>query len=102
MGSKTENRRSYRRKTIAPISFLESSVDKGPATVTNVSKDGLYMNTEKPLAVGDRLNFVLRLPTGHHKPLKVGGKVTRIDEYGMGILFEDLNSKDRYRIVEYW
>ncbi len=101
MGSKAENRRSYRRRTIAPISFLEASVDNGPATVTNVSKDGLYMNTERPLAIGDRLNFVLRLPTGHHKPLKVGGKVTRIDEYGMGILFEDLNSKDRYRISEY-
>jgi ubiquinone/menaquinone biosynthesis C-methylase UbiE len=101
LGSKAENRRSYRRRTIAPISFLEASGDKGPAIVTNVSKDGLYMNTEQPLAVGDRLNFALRLPTGHHKPLKVGGRVTRIDEYGMGILFEDLNSKDRYRIGEY-
>ena len=101
LGSKAENRRSYRRRTIAPISFLEASVDNGSATVTNVSKDGLYMNIERPLAVGDRLNFVLRLPTGHHKPLKVGGKVTRIDECGMGILFEDLNSKDRYRIGEY-
>jgi len=101
LGSRAENRRSYRRRTIAPISFLEAAADKGQATVTNVSKDGLYMNTERPLAVGDRLNFVLRLPTGHHKPLKVGGKVTRIDQDGMGILFEDLNSKDRHRIGEY-
>jgi ubiquinone/menaquinone biosynthesis C-methylase UbiE len=101
LGRKEENRRSYRRRTIAPVSFLRASVDKRPATVTNVSKDGLYMNTERPLAVGDRLNFMLRLPTEHRKPLKVGGKVTRIDEYGMGILFEDLNSKDRYRIGEY-
>lgn len=100
LGSKEENRRAYRRRTIAQLSFLERSVDE-PATATNVSKDGLYMNTERPLAVGDRLNFTLRLPTGHHKPLKVGGKVARIDEDGMGILFEDLNSKDRYRISEY-
>ena len=101
LGRKKENRRSYRRKTIAPVSFLRAPVDKGPATVTNVSKDGLFMNTERPLTVGDRLNFVLRLPTGHRKPLKVGGKVTRIDKYGMGIVFEDLNSKDRSRIGEY-
>jgi ubiquinone/menaquinone biosynthesis C-methylase UbiE len=100
LGSKEENRRAYRRSTIAQVSFRERSVDE-PATVTNVSKDGLYMNTDKPLAVGDRLNFTLRLPTEPHKPLKVGGRVARIDEYGMGILFEDLNSKDRYRIGEY-
>jgi ubiquinone/menaquinone biosynthesis C-methylase UbiE len=100
LGSKEENRRAYRRKTIAQLSFLERSADE-PATVTNVSKDGLYMNTERPLTVGDRLNFTLRLPTGHHKPLKVGGKVARIDEDGMGILFEDLNSKDRYRLGDY-
>jgi ubiquinone/menaquinone biosynthesis C-methylase UbiE len=100
LGSKEENRRAYRRSTIAQASFLERSIDE-PATVTNVSKDGLFMNTERPLAVGDRLNFTLRLPTGHHKPLKVGGKVARIDEDGMGILFEDLNSKDRSRLGEY-
>jgi hypothetical protein len=101
IGSRAENRRSYRRRTIAPISFLEATRDNARAIVTNLSKDGLYLNTEKSLAVGDRLNFTLRLPTGYNKPLKVGGKVTRIDEYGMGILFEDLNSKDRYRIGEY-
>jgi ubiquinone/menaquinone biosynthesis C-methylase UbiE len=101
LGRKKEKRRSYRRKTIAPVSFLRAPVDKGPATVTNVSKDGLFMNMERPLTVGDRLNFVLKLPSGHRKPLNVGGKVARIDEYGMGILFEDLNSKDRSRIGEY-
>lgn len=100
LGSKEEGRRAYRRSTIAQVSFLERSVDE-PATATNISKDGLYLNTERPLAVGDRLNFTLRLPTGHHKPLKVGGKVARIDEDGMGILFEDLNSKDRYRLGDY-
>ena len=101
LGRKKEKRRSYRRKTIAPVSFLRAPVDKGPATVTNVSKDGLFMNTERPVTVGDRLNFLLKLPTGHRKPLNVGGKVTRIDEFGMGILFEDLNSKDRSRIGDY-
>ncbi|MEW6334876.1 MAG: methyltransferase domain-containing protein [Thermodesulfobacteriota bacterium] len=101
LGRKKEKRRSYRRKTLAPASYLKPPVVGRPAIVTNVSKDGLFMNTERPLAVGDRLNFVLKLPTGHRKPLNVGGKVTRIDEYGMGILFEDVNSRDRYRIGEY-
>lgn len=101
LGRKKEKRRSYRRKTIAPASFLKPPVDNGPTIVTNVSKDGLFMNMERPLTVGDRLNFVLRLPTGHRRPLNVGGKVTRIDENGMGVLFEDVNSKDRYRIGEY-
>ena len=100
-GRKEENRRSNRRRTIAPVSFSESSVKKEPATATNVSTDGLYINTEKPLDIGDRLNFTLNLPTGSHRPLKVGGKVVRIDGYGMGILFEDLTSKDRNRIREY-
>jgi ubiquinone/menaquinone biosynthesis C-methylase UbiE/pimeloyl-ACP methyl ester carboxylesterase len=101
IGSKEENRRSYRRRTIAPISFFERSIKKEPATATNVSIDGLYINTEKSLDIGDRLNFTLKLPSYPHKPLKVGGRVTRIDEYGMGILFEDLTSKDRNRIREY-
>ncbi|MFH1742416.1 MAG: PilZ domain-containing protein, partial [bacterium] len=101
LGSKEENRRAYRRRTVAQVSFLEHSVQNEPAIVTDVSKDGLYMNTGRPFAVGERLNFTLKLPTGSHKPLHVGGRVVRIDEHGMGILFEDLSSKDRYRIGEY-
>ena len=101
LGSKEENRRAYRRRTIAQVSFPERSAKNEPAIVTDVSKDGLYLNTERPLAVGERLNFTLSLPSRPDKPLKVAGRVVRIDESGMGILFEDLTSKDRYRIGEY-
>jgi len=101
LGSKEENRRAYRRRTLARVSFSESLVKNEPATVTNVSKDGLYMNTERPLQIGERLNLTLWLPTDPHKPLKAGGRVVRLDEHGMGILFEDMRSKDRYRLIEY-
>jgi ubiquinone/menaquinone biosynthesis C-methylase UbiE/pimeloyl-ACP methyl ester carboxylesterase len=101
LGSKEENRRAYRRRTIARVSFSENPDKNETVTVTNVSKDGLYMNTERPLQIGERLNFTLWLPTDQHKPLKAGGKVVRLDKHGMGILFEDLKSKDRYRLSEY-
>ena len=101
LGSQKENRRSYRRRTLAPISFLNGSESKGPATVTNVSKDGLYILTDKPLAVGSRFNSTLGLPSAFHKPLKVGGKVVRCDGFGMGIIIEELHSRDRSRLRDY-
>ncbi|MFH0789412.1 MAG: PilZ domain-containing protein, partial [Pseudomonadota bacterium] len=101
LGSKGENRRAYRRKTIAQVSFLEGSGKDELAVVTNVSKDGLYINTKGPLDVGDRLNFRLKLPTNSHKPMKGVGMVVRRNESGLGIRFQDLKSKDRSRIRDY-
>ena len=101
LGSKEESRRAYRRRTIARVSFSDGSVKNEPATITNISKDGLYMHTERPLQIGERLSLTLWLPSGYSKSLKVGGRIVRLDQHGMGILFEDLSSKDRYRLSEY-
>ncbi|MCG6538016.1 MAG: PilZ domain-containing protein, partial [Syntrophales bacterium LBB04] len=101
LGSKGENRRANRRRTMAQVTFLEKAVKNEPAVVTNVSKDGLYIHTKRLLDVGERLNFTLRLPTNSHKPMKGVGVVVRTDQSGMGLRFQDLTSKDRSRIREY-
>ena len=71
------------------------------ATITNLSKDGAYIRIVDPPPIGTRLAFTMRLPTIQKRSIRVGGKVVRIDQRGMGVLFEDLQSRDRFKIREY-
>jgi len=101
LGRNEENRKSYRRNTIASVSFTEHFQSVQPAIGTNISKDGLYVRLAEPLHVGSRVQFWLKLPYSFYKPLRIKGKVVRKDEIGMGVLFEELHSKDRSFLRDY-
>lgn len=78
------------------------------ASITNISEMGIFVRTEKPLAVGTRL--VLRFaPPSAAEPFVLTGIVQWINPVrplgdnvnpGMGIRFESLTLDDRERIVE--
>jgi type IV pilus assembly protein PilZ len=78
------------------------------ASITNISEMGIFVRTEKPLAVGTRL--VLRFaPPNADEPFVLTGIVQWINPVrplgdnvnpGMGIRFESLTLADRERIVE--
>lgn len=90
-----EARRAYRRKTLAVATgFAGQPIDE-KTLVTNISLNGAYIRTDNPLPVGARFVSQILLPNGFKKPIKVGGRVVRSDDCGIGVVFEDLQSRDR-------
>ena len=77
------------------------------AYITNVSSLGLFVRTERPLAVGTRVNLCFS-PDGA-RGFELVGEVAWINPHksngenpnpGMGIRFLDLQGDDRERLVE--
>jgi len=92
-GHTKESRRAYRRKTLARVSSPDGRRDD--AMMMDISPGGAYIRTDKPLPVGARFVSRVFLPDGAKRPLEIGGRVVRTDERGMGVVFEDLQSRDR-------
>ncbi|GHG95732.1 hypothetical protein GCM10012319_59500 [Comamonas sp. KCTC 72670] len=74
----------------------------------NLSKGGLYINTDKPLPVGTEVRLLVTLP-GVHFPVDLTGRVTRTSAVGasksqspgMAVEFVDVDDDKRTRIEEF-
>ena len=99
--NRKDSRRSNRRRTIAIVTFLDGSINDKKAIISNVSKDGAYIVTSDIPPVGSRLAISFQLPANWKRPIKVDGRVVRIDAKGSGILFEDIRYQDRFKIRQY-
>ncbi len=74
----------------------------------NLSKGGLYINTDKPLPVGTAVRLLVTLPDAHF-PVDVTGRVTRTHPVGgsasqspgMAVEFVDVDDDKRTRIAEF-
>lgn len=78
------------------------------APATNISKGGLFINTQNLLAVGTTLKLILSLPDSA-SPLNLTGKVSRVNEVdsatssgpGMAIEFLDVDDEKKARIERF-
>jgi len=100
-GKQSETRRSTRRQTLAPITPLEKQPETEHALVTNLSSEGAFIKTKNKYDTGTRLQFKIELPTGGKGPIKVGGRVVRVDDEGVAVLFEQLHTRDLSRLKAY-
>ncbi|QDE83546.1 pilus assembly protein PilZ [Myxococcus xanthus] len=74
----------------------------------NLSKGGLYINTDKPLSVDTVVRLLVTLP-GAHFPVELKGRVTRTNAVGvpapqspgMAVEFLDVDEDKRSRIEEF-
>lgn len=107
IGKKKELRKSYRRKTIAPVTILDPTPkdEDNPETLEshalNLSLDGAFIQNEKALPLGTDLYLKIALPTKDNASVKLGGRVKRVNASGFGIEFKDLQYKDRSLIRNY-
>jgi type IV pilus assembly protein PilZ len=75
---------------------------------TNISRGGLFINTQKPLPVGTHVKLIVSLP-GTEFPFDLTGRVTRVNEThaapnqvpGMAIEFVDVDEEMRIRLEEF-
>jgi uncharacterized protein (TIGR02266 family) len=74
----------------------------------NISRGGLFINTQKPLPVGTHVKLIVSLP-GTEFPFDLTGRVTRINEShsapnqvpGMAIEFVGVDEDKRSRLEEF-
>lgn len=75
----------------------------------NLSRGGLYINTDKPLPVETVVRLLVTLP-GAHFPVELMGRVTRVNAMGavaanqapgMALEFVDVDDDKRSRIGEF-
>jgi uncharacterized protein (TIGR02266 family) len=74
----------------------------------NISRGGLFINTQKPLPVGTHVKLIVSLP-GTEFPFDLAGRVTRVNEThvapnqvpGMAIEFVGVDEEKRIRLEEF-
>lgn len=74
----------------------------------NISRGGLFINTQKPLPVGTHVKLIVSLP-GTEFPFDMTGRVTRVNEShaannqvpGMAIEFVGVDEEKRIRLEEF-
>ncbi len=99
-----EKRTSDRAPVTVRIEY--GSVDAMFSEFTrNINEGGLFIATEKPLGLEERVQLNFQLP-GSEEPIKASGRVVRVEDgsgeenSGMGIEFEELDRSARERINE--
>ncbi len=58
--------------------------------ISNISKSGLFIETQQPLAKGDEIIMTFRLE-GFDKPFKIKGEIARSTAEGFGVKFKDIS-----------
>jgi ubiquinone/menaquinone biosynthesis C-methylase UbiE len=100
-GSEKENRRSYRRQTIAEVSFADKNLQAGNPRVLNLSLDGAFIQCSEipPMDVVIQMKIVL--PFDRKRKVQLAGRVARHGKSGFGVQFIDLHARDRSLLRQY-
>jgi hypothetical protein len=64
--------------------------------VTNISRTGVFIRAQEPLAVGTKVNLRFSVITEDIETIEGIGEVVRVEKDGMGVVFRELSaySKD--------
>lgn len=83
-----EKRKHSRRKTFIHV---DCSGERCAFTdfIQNISESGLYIETQMPLFVNQELSMFFS-PQQSEKPIKIIGKIVRIDSKGIGVQLHEL------------
>ncbi len=86
----TKERRGFIRKSCSiPVSY--SSYDRVYTnTIKNISQKGVFIETQRPLFVGEELMLSFSM-TGLDKPLKVNGEIVQVNRSGIGVEFKNMS-----------
>ncbi|MBW2242445.1 MAG: PilZ domain-containing protein [Deltaproteobacteria bacterium] len=63
----------------------------------NINEGGVFIETEQPLGLEEQVQLQFQLP-GDEEPVKLSGRVVRVESSGMGIEFGELDAIARERI----
>ena len=89
--SKFEMRKHPRRSTHMDIAYSSDKRGVFEDFVRNISADGLYIETNLVTEIGQKLTMTFSHP-GSGDPIKILGKIVRVDPNGIGVKFNKLLS----------
>ena len=86
----TKEMRAFIRKSCSiPVSY--SSYDRVYTnTIKNISQKGVFIETQRPLFVGEELILSFSM-AGLDKPLKVNGEIVQVYRSGIGVEFKNMS-----------
>ena len=87
--SKNEKRKHTRRSTLTDITYSSDKRRVFEDFVRNISAGGLYIETKLVSEIGQQLNMTFSHPESGN-PIKVAGKIVRVDSGGIGVRFNKL------------
>jgi Tfp pilus assembly protein PilZ len=84
-----EKRVSIRKSCNIPINY--AVYDRVYSNrIKNISTKGLFIETHRPLLVGDEIVMTFRLE-GFDKPFKIWGEIAHATRLGVGVEFKDIS-----------
>ncbi len=84
-----EKRVSMRKTCKIPVSYA-TDFRVFSNDIKNISDSGLFIETKKPLILGDEIVMSFRLE-GFDKPFKMKGDITRTTSNGVGVEFKNIS-----------
>jgi Tfp pilus assembly protein PilZ len=89
--SKNEKRKYPRKSTLMEITYSSDQRRVFEDFVRNISAGGLFIETNLVTELGQKLTMTFSHP-GSGDPIKVLGKIIRVDSGGIGVKFNKLFS----------
>lgn len=89
--SKDEKRKYPRKTTLLDITYSSDKRRVFEDFVRNISAGGLYIETSLVTELGQQLNMTFSHPESGN-PIKVSGKIVRVDSRGIGVRLNKLLS----------
>ena len=84
-----EKRYGIRKSCSIPINY--AAYDRVYSNhIKNISSNGLFIETQRPLLVGDEIVMTFRLD-GFDKPFKIRGEIAHATRSGVGVEFKDIS-----------
>ena len=84
-----ERRAFIRKKCTIPVSY--ATYDRVYSnTIKNISQKGVFIETQRPLFVGEELIMSFSM-AGFGKPLKVKGEIVQVSRSGIGVEFKNVS-----------
>ena len=84
-----ERRAFIRKKCSIPVSY--ATYDRVYSNIIkNISQKGVFIETQRPLFVGEELIISFSMP-GFGKPLKVKGEIVQVSRTGIGVEFKNMS-----------
>ena len=86
----TKERRAFIRKSCSiPVTY--STYDRVYTnTIKNISQKGVFIETQRPLFVGEELILSFSMD-GFDKPLKINGEIVQVNRSGIGVEFKNMS-----------
>jgi len=84
-----EKRENIRRSCDIPVNYAAND-QLYASKITNISANGLFIDTRRPLIRGDEVIMTFKLE-GFGKSLKLRGDIARANQAGIGVAFKKIS-----------